>query len=82
MGGCEYVKTAPQGCKRANEDDVHDLAGGFGQCRWVGRVGKKDERQEMPAARPSCAHDTQTWFVVLSTSVGPVGHCKKKTIPA
>ena len=43
---------------------------------------KKDERQEMPAARPSCAHDTQTWFVVPSTSVGPVGHRKKKTIPA
>ena len=42
---------------------------------------KKEERQEMPAAWPSCALHKLGLFVP-STSVGPVGHCKKKTIPA
>ena len=43
------------------------------------RVGgeEKEERQEMPAARPSCAL-TKTRFVVPSTSVGPVGHSQEE----
>ena len=45
-------------CWRVNEDVVPDRADGYGRCRWVGRVGKKEERQEMPAARPSCALTT------------------------
>ena len=43
---------------------------------------KKEERQEMPAAWPSCALTNKfVGLFVPSTSMGPVGHCKKKTIP-
>ena len=70
-------------CWRVNEDAVPDLANGAGRCRWVGRVGKKEERQEMPAARPSCALTTYKLGLLYPLLAWvQLGIRKKKTIPA